>query len=53
MAKKPLSQSHCRNENFGLRIIAACVIEAVAGADHLAYLVEDQNPDDHVWLTFN
>jgi hypothetical protein len=36
-----------------LRIIAACVIRAVASADHLTYLVDGiQNADDHVSLTF-
>jgi len=37
-----------------LRIIAARVVRAVAGSDHLTYLVEGiQNADDHVSLTFN
>jgi hypothetical protein len=37
-----------------LRIIAAAVIGAVAGADHRTYLVEDmQKADDDVSLTFD
>jgi hypothetical protein len=39
---------------FRLRIIAAAVIGAVAGADHRTYLVEDmQKADDDVSLTFD
>jgi hypothetical protein len=40
------------NSASSLRIIAACVIRSVAGADHLAYLVEGmQKADDHLSLT--
>jgi hypothetical protein len=31
------------HSSIGLRIIAACVIPAVAGADHLTYLVHVSN----------
>jgi hypothetical protein len=50
----PISAITTTNSATSLRIIAARVVRAVAGSDHLTYLVEGiQNADDHVALTFN
>ena len=50
----PISAITTTNSATSLRIIAARVVRAVAGSDHLTYLVESiQNADDHVSLAFN